>query len=86
MSVALSATVLETSATIALRRGTSSVEPALMTIRAGMRLTSRNSSSAMPTACAASADFIVLGAVHVVQVVSGPRCCGSSRTNRLALS
>ena len=46
MSVALSATVLETSATIALRRGTSSVEPALITMRAGMRLTSRNSSSA----------------------------------------
>ena len=85
--VALSATELETSAASEVpARGTSSVEPALISIRAGMRLTSRNSSSSMPTVRAASAAFIVFGATQAVQVASGPRCSGSSRTNRLALS
>ncbi|KAF4531056.1 hypothetical protein B566_EDAN019069, partial [Ephemera danica] len=66
--------------------GTSKVEPALTSMRGGMRLTSRRSASLMPTRCAASAERMVFGATQAVQVASAPWCLFSARAKALALS
>ncbi len=84
---ALSATSPDTSsAEVSALRGTSRVEPALTSMRYGMRLTSRSSSSLMPTSRAASAGRSVRGATQAVQLASGPPCISSRFTNWLALS
>ena len=68
---ALSATWLLTSSISALR-GTSSVEPALMSMRGGMLFMLRKSASFMPVCLAASVAFMVLGAVQAVQLAYCP--------------
>ena len=68
----LSATLTATSSFVALERGTSKDEPALITTRGGMALTARNSASLMPTRLAASAVRMVVGATQTVQLASRP--------------
>src|SRR6186713_452985 len=69
---ALSAIWLVTSVSILAERGTSNVEPALISMRGGMLLTPRRSASLMPVRRAASAGFMVLGAVQAVQLAYCP--------------
>ena len=67
-----SATWMATSCSREAARGTSSVEPALISMLWGMPLTARKSFSFMPTRLAASAGFIVAGAIQAVQLASWP--------------
>ena len=69
---ALSATLLVTSDSFLADRGTSSVEPALMSMRGGMLLMLRRSISFMPTRLAASLTLMVVGAVQAVQLAYCP--------------
>ena len=68
----LSATWLDTSASVLAVRGTISAEPALITMRGGMLLIARRPSSLMPTRWAASATVSVEGAVQTVQLEYWP--------------
>jgi hypothetical protein len=52
--------------------GTSSEEPARITMRGGMALTLRNSASDMPTRLATSAGCMVVGATQTVQLARRP--------------
>src|SRR2546428_4415451 len=69
---ALSATWLVTSLSILAERGTSRVEPALMSMRGGMLFTLRKSASLMPVRRDASVALMVLGAVQAVQLEYWP--------------
>ena len=68
----VSATWLVTSSSILAERGTSRVEPALMSICCGMLLTLRSSVSFMPVRRAASVGFMVLGTLQAVQLAYWP--------------
>jgi hypothetical protein len=70
--MALSATLSETSCSRCCERGTSKVEPALTSMRGGMRLMSRRSFSLMPSRLAASPGRMVLGTTQAVQVARAP--------------
>ena len=69
---ALSATWLLTSFSVSAVRGTSRVEPALMSMRGGMLFMLRKSDSFIPVCLAASVAFMVLGAVQAVQLAYCP--------------
>ena len=69
---ALSATWLVTSVSTLAERGTSKVEPALISMRGGMVLTLRRSASVMPTWRAAWATLSVVGALQAVQLAYWP--------------
>ena len=84
--MALSAICPDTSLVLCGLRGTSKVEPALTSMRGGMRLTLRSCSSLMPTWRATSAGLSVAGATQAVQVASGALCVRRFFTNNVALS
>src|SRR5688500_11848731 len=69
---AVSATWEVTSISTLAERGTSRVEPALISMRGGMVLTPRRMASLMPVRRADSAGFRVLGAVQAVQLAYRP--------------
>ena len=83
----MSATWTVTSCSTRMLLGTSSVEPVVITTRGGMLLMARNSASLMPVRLAASAGFMVDGAIQTVQLARRPLFCASRlRWNTAALS